>query len=135
MLDKNRKVLSPSVPSLSWHKSFAPYQAGYVCLPSPSIYPCFSVPSQHTGTEDRNTLSEKLCQEENKSREMVKNQTNYAKRKTESYLLCLFLIARFQHSPVEIVLLGPWLYIHDLLDFAIKFSCMKKVTIMRTLLQ
>lgn len=35
-LRQNREVLSPSVPSLYWHKSFAPYQAGCVCLPSPS---------------------------------------------------------------------------------------------------
>lgn len=64
MLDKNREVLSPSVPSRCWHPSFAPYQAAYVRLPSPSIHPCSSVPSRHTGTEDRNTLPEKLCQEE-----------------------------------------------------------------------
>lgn len=64
MLDKNREVLSPSVPSRCWHSSFAPYQAAYVRLPSPSIHPCSSVPSRHTGTEDRNTLPEKLCQEE-----------------------------------------------------------------------
>lgn len=87
MLDKNREVLSPSVPSLYWHKSFAPYQAAYVCLPSPSIHPCSSVPSRHTGTEDSNTLPEKLCQEE-KVEKLVKitqvmqrqegNRTSYA---------------------------------------------------------
>lgn len=48
---------SPSVLSLYWHKIFSHYQAGYVRLPSRSIYPCLGVPSQQRETEDRNTLS------------------------------------------------------------------------------
>lgn len=55
---------SPSAPSLHWHWIFSHYQAGVVRLPSLSIHPCLSVPSQQWETEDRNTLLQKLCQEE-----------------------------------------------------------------------
>lgn len=126
MLDKNREVLSPSVPSLYWHKSFAPYQAGYVCLPSPSIQPCSSVPSQHTRTEDSNTLSEKLCQEEKKKKlRNGKNETNYAKRKKRNHTFFVFC-----NSPFPTISCGNGAFrlaLHPgLLDFAIKWSHVKK---------
>lgn len=69
----------PSVPSLHWHQIFSHYQAGYVCLPSPSIYLCLSVPSQQRGKEDRNILQQKLCQVQ-KSGESGENVKSWGER-------------------------------------------------------
>lgn len=131
MLDKNREVLSPSVPSLYWHKSFAPYQAGYVCLPSPSIQPCSSVPSQHTGTEDRNTLSEKLCQEEKKkkSREMVKMRQIMQRESKRNHTFFVFCNCPFPtiscgNGAFRSLALHP-----GLLDFAIKSNYENVITV------
>lgn len=98
MLDKNREVLSPSVPSRCWHSSFAPYQAAYVRLPSPSIHPCSSVPSRHAGTEDGNTLPEKLCQEEKVEKLLEMRQIKQREEGNRTFSALLLSAERIHRS-------------------------------------
>lgn len=83
----------PSVPSLHWHQIVSHYQTGSSCVPSPSIYRCLCVPSQHRENQDENTLQEVVPsgQKWRKWSERKDSGRKTAKKRRESYFLRSFL--------------------------------------------